>query len=300
MRRNCWYLGLGGALVLSLWGASAHAAILGSHTLTWWDVPGVGVTVTQPGQNPPANGTKLLDLKEWHLDQAQTSTWYAGGAVAGPPANPFNAANRTGLIGAITPIAGAEAFIYELTNVNYGSGNGPVGVGFTFTDPVPPAPGVNDLSGINIIDSHGALQIAAPVVGSQFMFTTLGPPGNPSKVLDMTPGSILQPQDWDFNAFSGPGNFEWDISPAASSGVVIGQPAAVFGFAMPGNWYDAVNDGWVHSWNAAGGGVQVNLANGLQGFSGPRPIPEPATLIIWSLLGGLGVGLGWWRRRRLA
>ena len=30
------------------------------------------------------------------------------------------------------------------------------------------------------------------------------------------------------------------------------------------------------------------------------PIPEPSTLIVWSLLGALGMGLGWWRRRKLA
>ena len=29
-------------------------------------------------------------------------------------------------------------------------------------------------------------------------------------------------------------------------------------------------------------------------------IPEPSTLIIWSLLGTLGIGLGWWRRKRAA
>jgi MYXO-CTERM domain-containing protein len=30
----------------------------------------------------------------------------------------------------------------------------------------------------------------------------------------------------------------------------------------------------------------------------PPVIPEPSTLIIWSLLASLGVGLAWWRRRR--
>ncbi len=27
------------------------------------------------------------------------------------------------------------------------------------------------------------------------------------------------------------------------------------------------------------------------------PVPEPATLLVWSLLAGLGVGLGWRRRK---
>jgi len=29
-------------------------------------------------------------------------------------------------------------------------------------------------------------------------------------------------------------------------------------------------------------------------------IPEPASIIIWSLIGAFGIGLGWWRRRRKA
>jgi hypothetical protein len=29
-------------------------------------------------------------------------------------------------------------------------------------------------------------------------------------------------------------------------------------------------------------------------------VPEPSTVIIWSLLGGLGVTIGWWRRRKAA
>jgi mannitol-specific phosphotransferase system IIBC component len=31
-----------------------------------------------------------------------------------------------------------------------------------------------------------------------------------------------------------------------------------------------------------------------------RQIPEPSTFIIWSLLGALGITVGWWRRRRSA
>ena len=33
---------------------------------------------------------------------------------------------------------------------------------------------------------------------------------------------------------------------------------------------------------------------------GTAPVPEPTTLIIWSLLGGLGVAVGWYRRRKPA
>ena len=29
-------------------------------------------------------------------------------------------------------------------------------------------------------------------------------------------------------------------------------------------------------------------------------VPEPSALIVWSLLGSLGIGLGWWRRRKAA
>ena len=32
----------------------------------------------------------------------------------------------------------------------------------------------------------------------------------------------------------------------------------------------------------------------------PNTTPEPATLVIWSLLGGLAIGLGWWRKRKAA
>jgi hypothetical protein len=38
----------------------------------------------------------------------------------------------------------------------------------------------------------------------------------------------------------------------------------------------------------------------LRGALEAAVIPEPSTLIIWCLLGGLGIGVGWWRRRRAA
>ncbi len=29
-------------------------------------------------------------------------------------------------------------------------------------------------------------------------------------------------------------------------------------------------------------------------------VPEPSTAIMWSLFGGLGITVGWWRRRKSA
>ena len=40
--------------------------------------------------------------------------------------------------------------------------------------------------------------------------------------------------------------------------------------------------------------------NSLVASAASAGVPEPTTLIIWSVLGGLGVGVGWWRRKRAA
>jgi hypothetical protein len=142
--------------------SGASATILGSHAFTWWDDPGLLFTAVTPlGAPPPSPGSiALFDLREWHLDQAQTATWYGGGAIAGLPLNPFNAANRTGLLGAIPPVAGSEAFIYELTNTGFGSGGG-----FSFSNPFPP--GLNDLSGItSTLTARWGLPRRSPAVSS--------------------------------------------------------------------------------------------------------------------------------------
>ncbi|RMH25795.1 MAG: hypothetical protein D6693_08475 [Planctomycetota bacterium] len=288
--------------------APVSASILGSHAFTWWDDPGLGVVVTALGAPAPtAASTALFDLREWHLDQNQTQALYSGfaGATTGMGiANPFNPASHAGGLtaGSVLPgaIAGAEAFIYQLTNRNFGSGNG-----FTFSGP-PNQPGANGLSGINVIDTHGALGITGPAAGSQFMFTNnaagLG-------VLDLTAGHALGSQnDWEFNAFAGAGNFEWDINnepgpahpaagPLVRNGVLAGQ-SAIFGFAMPGLWRDAVNNGWVHSWDLTPAGAlipssQVNITPTMFGFSGPARIPTPGALAIF----GLALGAAARRRR---
>ena len=268
-------IGLAAAMAFA---GSANAAILGQHHFTWWDDPG-GIIVTPQGAPPPTMmAVQLLDLDEWHLDQADTTRWYNGQAVAGLPANPFNAANRTGLTpgSAIVPVNNAEAFIYRITNVNYGQGNG-----FSFSTP-PGNLGINDLSGINLVDQFNALLIDTPAPGSQFIFTNV-----PFGILDLTPTAVNAPgpndQDWVFNAFNDPnGNFEWDIEPDIGGGV-ISLDFTVFGFAMPGRWTDAVSHGWVHSWSMPGPGGQVNIADALTGFSGPEfrieaPPPPPGVL----------------------
>ena len=35
-------------------------------------------------------------------------------------------------------------------------------------------------------------------------------------------------------------------------------------------------------------------------FGSSQAVPEPTTLVIWSLLGSLAIGLGWWRKRKPA
>ncbi len=48
--------------------------------------------------------------------------------------------------------------------------------------------------------------------------------------------------------------------------------------------------------------VFVGDAQGVDGFlyviPEPSSIPEPSTLIIWSLLGALGIAVGWYRKRK--
>ena len=303
-----WAGALGAAVGVA---SPAGATILGTHAFSWWDDPGLGVIVTPLGAPPPtAAATALFNLREWHLDQAQTAQFYGGGAIAGMGiANPFNPLTHAGGLtgGSVLPgaIGGAQAFIYQVTNKNFGSGNG-----FSFSGP-PNQPGVNGLSGINIVDTFGALNVTAPAAGSQFMFTNnaagLG-------VLDLTNGHVLGSQnDWEFNAFAGPGNFEWDINnepgfahPAAAplvrNGVLSGQ-SAIFGFAMPGSWTDAVNNGWAHSWDITAAGAlfpsaQVNVMPTMFGFSGPGVrVPSPGGL---ALLGLAFCSAGHRRRARAA
>ena len=49
-----------------------------------------------------------------------------------------------------------------------------------------------------------------------------------------------------------------------------------------------------------GYGETTGSTDGSTAASAGSTVPEPATLIIWSLLGALGIGVGWWRRRKAA
>ena len=79
------YAGLGAMAVLAMGPGVASATILSHHAFSWWDDPVLpGVLVTAKGAPAPtATSIHLLDLDEWHLDVAQTLTWFGGGAVAG-------------------------------------------------------------------------------------------------------------------------------------------------------------------------------------------------------------------------
>ena len=52
----------------------------------------------------------------------------------------------------------------------------------------------------------------------------------------------------------------------------------------------------------AGGPFAISCTyeiNGYTGFASVSTIPEPSTLIIWSLLGAVGITVGWYRRRKV-
>jgi hypothetical protein len=83
------------------------------------------------------------------------------------------------------------------------------------------------------------------------------------------------------------------------------------------SWTLAQTTDGVIGFDPANFNIVTDPNNGTAGFSNPldggtfslavsdnalslqfNPIPEPSTLIIWSLLGAFGISVGWWRRRR--
>ena len=59
---------------------------------------------------------------------------------------------------------------------------------------------------------------------------------------------------------------------------------------IPGRWIDNINSGDFPDWHEVGYVIEYNRQN----------VPEPSTLAIWSLLGGFGIAVGCWRRKRAA
>ena len=62
-------------------------------------------------------------------------------------------------------------------------------------------------------------------------------------------------------------------------------------------YYTDDNSGLANAANFVG---STDRVYSIDVFGATASIPEPSTLIIWSLLGGLGIAFGYWRRRKAA
>ncbi len=91
-------------------------------------------------------------------------------------------------------------------------------------------------------------------------------------------------------------------------GVVTDNPFVwdnVAGMQNLNDLLDESGDGWVltHAYDINDRGQIVGFGANPEGLTHGfllTVIPEPSTLIIWSLLGALALTVGWWRRRRAA
>jgi hypothetical protein len=102
-----------------------------------------------------------------------------------------------------------------------------------------------------------------------------------------TQWSASQYTDW----YQGPPGA---TQPDGYGGYATGQAMQYYDYSVVGaTWGDDPPNGT---------GEGSYLANGyiIEFNSLPGSVPEPTTLVVWSLLVGLGVTIGWWRRRKAA
>jgi hypothetical protein len=100
--------------------------------------------------------------------------------------------------------------------------------------------------------------------------------------ISYTPWTSSQYTDW----YSG--------QPDGYGGYATGQALQFYDYNQVGaSWGDDPPNGT---------GAGSYLANGyvIEFNSLPNSVPEPSTLVVWSLLVGLGVTVGWWRKRKAA
>jgi hypothetical protein len=94
---------------------------------------------------------------------------------------------------------------------------------------------------------------------------------------------------WQDGSYTGNRAGPYDGTLLATSNLTVGRQGTE-------SWYGRLDDFAI--WDQGLADWQIRgLAHGNFGPAAV-PIPEPATLLIWSLLAGLGLGLGWRRRRR--
>lgn len=118
-------------------------------------------------------------------------------------------------------------------------------------------------------------------LASAWRINAQSPPAN------SIPGS-LQAAD---NSFAG-GHRVWEVMmPISTMGVSAGDTIwVVSGINFEGQQHWTPSD-FISSQYTSYAPVPVEAG---------AAVPEPTTIIVWSLLGSLAIGLGWWRKRRAA
>jgi len=78
------------------------------------------------------------------------------------------------------------------------------------------------------------------------------------------------------------------------------DPSTIFRLHNQEFWFH--DGGWEnYSYNGMAHASESGLSGaGLTAWGATSPAPEPASMAVWGLLGGLGIAGAWWRRRRKA